>query len=109
MKRRCGACGEGTLEEISGVALRGGGREITLQCGACGTTVKLLSPLGQLTFIGLAAFFTLATPFAMVTDRVARESERPWIVLLLAGMAASMIGVVVLDVRKGRRHPPLPN
>lgn len=108
MKRRCGACGEGLLEPVSEVGLRGGGREITWQCGTCGTTVKLLSPLGQLTFFVLSAFFVLAVPFAMVTDRIARQSERPWIVLLLAVVAAWLVGVLVLDVRKGRKHPPLP-
>jgi len=105
MTRACGFCGEGELRPTAEQMLRGGGRETTWTCGTCGQSVKLVSPLGRLVLGAVALCITAAVPWAAVTDRVARESERGWIVFLLACLALVMIFLYVRDTRRQRRHP----
>lgn len=102
--RVCGFCGEGELQVTGDQALRGGGRETTWTCGECGQSVKLLSPLGRVTMGAIAAFMTAAVPWVAVTDRVARESERVWMVLFVAVLAALLVFLFVRDTRRQRRH-----
>lgn len=102
--RVCGFCGEGRLRVTSEQALRGGGRQTTWTCAECGQSVKLLSPLGRFTLGALALFMTGAVPYVAVTDKVSRESERPWMVLFVAALAAALICLFVLDGRRQRRH-----
>jgi len=107
-RRRCGRCGEGELRPIREQALRGFGRETTWQCDACELTVKLLSPGGRLLMGALALVMTGAVPYAAVTSRVARESQRPWIVALIALLALALVVLFVRDTARQRRHPGLP-
>lgn len=86
--------------------MRGGGRQETWTCRECGLSVKLLDPWARIVFGVLTAGSLAVVPYAAVTERVARESERPWIVALLASFAIAMAVLFVRDLRAQRRHPP---
>lgn len=103
--RTCGFCKEGELQSTSVQALRGGGREGTWTCDTCGASVKLLDPAGRLVVTIVAVLMTALVPWAAVTSRVQDESERPLIVLLVAAVAAALIGLIARDVRRRRQHP----
>lgn len=82
-----------------------GRRELRWECRACGANVTFMVPLAQVLFLGLSLFFLAAAPWAAVTDRVARESERPVFVLIALGMAFWMGALFVLDVLKRTKNP----
>ena len=86
-------------------ALRGGGPEGRWRCNKCLTSVKLLDPVGRIGCAVLAVLMTAAGPWAAVTSRVQRESERTWIVLLLGALAAALIAIFVVDTKRQRKHP----
>ena len=103
--RACGFCEEGELQLTTNQALRGGGREGTWTCNKCGCSVKLLDGNGRVVVTLLAVAMTAAVPWAAVTRRVADESERPIIVLMIAALAAAMIALLVRDNRRQKQHP----
>jgi hypothetical protein len=104
--RTCGFCTDGELQQTKTQALRGGGREGTWTCASCGNSVKLLDPGGRALFTIVTVLITAAVPWAALTSKVKDESERPLIVLLMAALAAALIGLLVVDTRRQRRHPP---
>ena len=104
-RRACGFCNEGDLQLTGNQALHGGGREGTWTCNQCGSSVKLLDPVGRVVVMVLAVALTAAVPWAAVTSRVQHESERPILVLLVAALAAAIAALLVRDHRRQKKHP----
>jgi hydrogenase-4 membrane subunit HyfE len=67
--------------------------------------VKLLDSSGRALLALLSVAFVAAVPWAAVTSKVQNESERPIIVLLVAALAAALVGLFVIDTRRQRKHP----
>jgi hypothetical protein len=103
--RRCGYCDEGTLYLGKQQALRGGGTEGQWTCEACLMSVKLLDPTGRVVFGVITAASIALVPYMAITDRVARESERPWMVAGVAALAVVLAVLFVRDHRAQRKHP----
>ena len=106
-RRRCAACETGEMHSVREQALRGGGRELTWQCGECSHTVKMLSPAGRLVMFVVSLAMAAAVPWVAVTDRVAHEGERWWMLALVAALAAALIALFVRDEKRQRRYPYL--
>lgn len=104
--RRCGYCGEGTLYLGKQQQLRGAGSEGHWTCEKCLMTVKLLDPMGRLLFGVLTVAFVGLIPYMAVTDRVANESDRPWLVAGVAALALALGVLWLRDSRAQRKHPP---
>lgn len=78
------------------------------QCKSCGASIKLLDPVGRVVVGLLTVLLGAGVPYVAVTSKVQDESERPWIVLLLAALVAALAVLLVRDTRRQRKHPLKP-
>ena len=68
---------------------------------------QLLDAPGRLVF-GLLTVASIAlVPYMAVTDRVARESERPWMIAGVAVLALALSVIFARDAKAQKKHPPL--